>query len=105
MHVATNLVKDITTTGNDLTEFVQTNPNNVFCRPTSPEEIFSLLRNIKSNPSSGFDNIDQHMREISHQIATPLSHIFNNSFSTGVVPHQVNIAIVISYNSAFKKPW
>ena len=77
--MATNLVKDIPTTVNDPTEFVQTNPNNFFCQPTSPEEIGSLLRNSNFNSSSGLDNIDLHiMQEISPQIASILSHIFNN---------------------------
>ena len=81
IHVASNLVKDIPTTGDDPTEFVQTNTNSFFCRPTTPEEIVSLLCNIKSNTSSGFDNVEPHiMREISPQIAPLLSHIFNNSF-------------------------
>ena len=67
-----------------------------FCRPTTPEEIVSLLRNIKSNTSSGFDKVEPHiMREISPQMTPLLSHIFNNSFSTGVVPRQLNIAKVI----------
>ena len=67
-----------------------------FCLPTTPEEIVSLLRNIKSNTSSGFDNIEPHiMREINPQIAPVLSHIFNNSFSTGVVPRELKIAKVI----------
>ena len=92
IHVASNLVKDIPTTGYDPTEFVQTNTNSFFCRPTTPEEIVSLLRNT----SSGFDNVEPHiMREISPQIAPLLSHIFNNSFSTGVVPRQLRIANVI----------
>ena len=96
IHVASNLVKDIPTTGDDPTEFDQTHTNSFFCRPTTPEEIVSLLRNIKSNTSSGFDNIEPHiMREISPQIAPLLSHIFNNSFSTGVVPRQLKIAKVI----------
>ena len=92
IHVASNLVKDIPTTGDDPTEFVQTNINSFFCRPTTPEEIVSLLRNIKSNTSSGFDNVEPH---ISPQIAPLLSHIFNNSFSTGVVSRQLKIAKVI----------
>ena len=95
IHVASNLVKDIPTTGDDPNEFVQTNPNNFFSRPTTPKEIVSLLNNIKSNTSSGFDNIDSHIiQEISPQIAPLLSHIFNNSFSTGLVPHQLKIAKV-----------
>ena len=64
--------------------------------PQPPEEIGSLLHNIKSNTSSGFNNIDPHlMREISPQMAPLLLHIFNNSFSTGVVPHQLKITKVI----------
>ena len=94
--MASNLVKDIPTTGDDPTEFVETNTNSFFCRPTTPEEIVSLLRNIKSNTSSSFDNVEPHiMREISPQIAPLLSHIFNNSFSTGVVPRQLKLAKVI----------
>ena len=94
--MASNLVKDIPTTGDDPTEFVETNTNSFFCRPTTPEEIVSLLRNIKSNTSSSFDNVEPHIiREISPQIAPLLSHIFNNSFSTGVVPRQLKLAKVI----------
>ena len=94
--MASNLVEDIPTTGDDPTEFVQTNINSFFCRPTTPEEIVSLLCNIKFNTSSGFDNVEPHiMPEISSQIAPLLSHIFNNCFSTGVVPRQLKIANVI----------
>ena len=78
IYVASNLVKDIPTTGDDPTEFVQTNTNSFICRPTTPEEIVLLLRNIKSNTSSGFYNVEPHiMREISPQIAPLLSRIFN----------------------------
>ena len=82
IHVASNVVKDISSTGDDPTEFVQTNTNSFFCQPTTPEEIVSLLRKIKSNTSSGFDNVEPHiMQEISPQIAPLLLHIFNNSFN------------------------
>ena len=79
IHVASNLVTDIPTTGDDPTEFVQTNTNSFFCRPTTPEEIVSLLCNTKSNMSSGFDNVEPHiMREISPQIAPLLLSIITS---------------------------
>jgi len=51
---------------------------------------------FKSNKSPGIDNIGPKiLKEVCLDIVNPLTHIFNLSFSTGVVPDSLKLAKVI----------
>ena len=74
--------------------------NSIFLNPTNTDEIIKITKNLKSSNSSGIDNISTKLlKMIIHEIAPVLSHIFNRSLLSGIVPSQLKIAKV---NPIFK---
>jgi len=72
------------------------NPASMFCIPTDLFEIHKVLMSLKSNKSPGADNISPKiLKEISTDIIDTLAHIFNLSFSSGIVPDSLKLAKVI----------
>jgi hypothetical protein len=52
-----------------------------------PEEVFNSLSHIKNHKSPGPDEIPNwFLKEFAFAIADPVCHIFNESFSSGLVP-------------------
>lgn len=67
-------------------------PNNFFMIPTDPNDVIQTAKKIKSKSSVGHDNISSIiMKETIHEVAIPLTHIFNQSFLTAVIPEQMKI--------------
>ena len=66
-----------------------------FFTPTSPDEIFSLKNILKDGKSPRHDEINPStLKKSLLNIIRPLSHIFNLSLSTGVVPSSLKVAKV-----------
>ena len=77
------------------------NQESLFLTPTNPSEIINIARSLRNSKSSGFDGISMSLlKQIIHPLASPLTHIFNNSLSQGVFPDLFKIAKV---NPIFKK--
>ena len=61
--------------------------NSIYLNPTSPEEIFKVIRTIKPSRSCGPDNISNELlKQINSAICTPISCLINKSLETGTVP-------------------
>jgi len=70
--------------------------NSMFCVPIVDSELITFINNVNSNKAAGPDNIGRKLlKEVAPCIITPLLHIFNLSFSTGIVPDSLKIAKVI----------
>ena len=70
--------------------------NSFYLLPTDPSEIINLLGTFKSKTSTGYDNISMMvLKYISQEIATPLSTLFNKSFSDGIFPNQMKTSKVV----------
>ena len=55
--------------------------------PVAPDNLISSALTLKPKISYGHDNISNKLlKETMIDIALPLSHIFNLSFSNGIVP-------------------
>ena len=68
----------------------------MFCNPVDANEVEKIILGFKNNRSAGIDNIGPKiLKEVCLEIANPLTHIFNLSFSTGVVPDSLKLAKVI----------
>jgi len=68
----------------------------IFCTPTTNTEIPKVVNKFKTNKSPGPDNIGTRLlKEVISSIIQPLLHIFNMSFTSGVVPTSLKIAKVI----------
>ena len=71
------------------------NNNSIFLRPVSEEEIKELISSLKNYTSPGFDSITSNLlKEISNEIAKPMSHIINLIFENGKCPEHFKIAII-----------
>ena len=74
--------------------------NRIFLNPTNTDEIIKITKNLKSSNSSGIDDISTKLLKMTiNEIAPVLSHIFNRSLLSEIVPLQLKIAKV---NPIFK---
>lgn len=66
-----------------------------FLYPTDLEEVKRVVMSLKSSKSSGMDEVSSSLlKECSDLLAVPLVHIINFSFSCGLFPSKLKIAIV-----------
>lgn len=80
----------------DYLKLSKNNPNTMFLHATNPQEVKQIVRHLKSCHSTGFDDISTEV--VKHSIeylSDPLSHIFNNSIQSGIVPNQLKVAKVL----------
>ena len=79
----------------DITDFTGIT-HSLFLAPTDATEVIKIALSIKSKSSTGHDGVSNKLiKEIIHCIVVPLTHIFNLSMSTGIVPDTYKIAKVI----------
>ena len=81
-------------------DFKKYNPqpcrHSMFCSPVTPEEVLKIIQNFPSNKSPGPDNMKSNIvKEICNNILDPLAHVYNLSFSTGLVPDLLKVSKVI----------
>ena len=68
----------------------------MFLDPVIPADIINFTSKITAKSSQGHDGISSKLiKESIHHIATPFTHIVNQSLSTGVVPINMKLAKVI----------
>ena len=96
-NVGSNLASNIDAGNSHFTDF--TPPpckSSLFLYSTHNHEIIKIVKNLKPSKSSGHDGISSYLlKHIINYIATPLSHIFNLSLSTGKCPNALKLAKVI----------
>ena len=82
---------------NNFADFLQGNhPDNFFMLPTDHHEIISVTSKLKSSTSQCFDSISMlTIKSTIQEVATPLAHIVNNSFLSGIVPDDMKIAKIV----------
>ena len=96
--VGNTIAAKLLQTDHDPIELIESNPEQLFCIPTTPADINNIILHSKSKTSTVFDNIDSYIvKQIAPQIVNQLAHIFNKSFLTGIVPSKLKIAKVCSY--------
>ena len=70
--------------------------NSMFLSPIVEADIINIVNNFKSKTSNDCDNIDMALvKNIIKFIATPLTHICNLSFSSGIFPDLMKMAKII----------
>ena len=61
--------------------------------PVTPLEIVETLETLQPKTSQDFNGLSMFLvKKLSYQLAKPLCHLFNLSFSQGIVPSQMKIA-------------
>jgi len=72
------------------------NPNSIFLNPSSPPEVFNIIKSLSINKSSGPHSIPTRiLKLLNHDISRPLSFLFNLSFQTGKFPSILKTSQVI----------
>lgn len=73
----------------------QTTLSSMFLRPATEKEIIKHIATLKNNSASGEDGISAKLIKLVHlDILTPLTHIINLIFRTGIVPSHFKTTIV-----------
>ena len=74
-------------------EYLQGNTmNSFFFSPTDPIDIIDSTHKLKAKSTKGNGNVSTKlMKETISEVAVPLAHIFNLSFTTGIVPNKLKI--------------
>ena len=96
VNVGTSLAKNIPSSKKCPTEYIVTNSTRLFILdPVSENEVLKILSNFKDS-SAGWDELKPLiMKSIKESIKTPLTHICNKSFSSGLFPSELKIANVV----------
>ena len=64
--------------------------------PVTPSDVSTSAKILKPKPSSGFDNISTKlMKDTIDYIIEPITHMLNQSLSSGIVPKQMKIVKVV----------
>jgi len=72
------------------------NPKSFLIKPTTPQEIQNIISKLDTSKSVGPNSIpNQLIQSISESISTPLTNIFNSSFSNGIFPEFLKISTII----------
>ena len=95
-NVGPTLSRQIKKTPKKFTEYLSNKcQNSIFLEPITQSEVEKELMKLNPNKSSGLDDLSPRViREIGALISKPLTHIFNQSITTGIIPNQMKISIV-----------
>ena len=70
--------------------------NSGFFEEIYQQEVINLCRSLHSGTAAGFDNVPMSLiKETITSISSPLTHIFNLSITSGMVPVELKIACVV----------
>ena len=87
--------RDTPTTYNMTNFKINKCPKTIFLNPVSEKEIEKVIKNLKGKHSSGFDDVTDSIVKKSVQfVKTPIANICNASFTSGIFPEMLKIAIV-----------
>ena len=95
VEIGTILSESIPQTNKIISNYMKENyPINFFMQPTVPHEVKLVTHTLKKK--TGYDNLSSYIiRSTIDEIAVPVTHVINQSFSTGIVPAQMKIAKII----------
>ena len=95
--IAKNINKKIIHTNANYKDYLGNSvTNSFFLKPTNEEKVNSIIKQMKTNKAIGPSSIPTKMLKMSQQIIVkPLIYLINLSFSTGVFPDLLIIAVIL----------
>ena len=96
-NICDNIHNQIPDSNAQFTEYLsENNINSMFLEEIDEYYILNIAKKLKPKLSCGHDNISTKLlKESIHNFVEPLTHIFNRSLCTGIVPDQLKLAKVI----------
>ena len=96
VNVGTTLAKNIPLSNKSPTEYMITNTTDLFILdPVSENEVLKILSNFKDSSAGWVELKPLMMKNVKESIKTPLTHICNKSFISGLFPFEMKIANVV----------
>ena len=69
--------------------------NSMFMAPTCEEEVYNILKNLKTNKSPGIDGIRPKDLKFNSSIITPVITTFiNSSIDSGIIPKLLKTSLI-----------
>ena len=95
--IASDIRAKIPPTSHHFSEWLKNpNRNSIFLRPTSANEIKSIIQSFKNNKASGPNSIPHQILNIMiEELSLIFTNLINLSFQTGVFPSKLKEAVVI----------
>ena len=106
VNVGPNLAKKIPESPMNFKSYLdETNCNSLFLDAILESEVAKEIGQLKVTKSGGYDEMSPKViRGISNHIVKPLTHIYNQSLLTGIIPDELKIAVVTPiYKSSDKE--
>ena len=96
-NIGPKLASSIPSTASHFSSYISENSEtSLFFTPTSENEIIKIVNSLEPSKSCGYDNLNVNLlKKIIFYIVSPLNHIFNLSFCSGIFPDSMKIAKVI----------
>lgn len=96
VNVGPNLAKSFDKNSKDFYKHLKGDyTQSMILNDTSEEEILTIIRNMKPKYSSGIDEVSPKLlKHISNTVSSPLCHIFNLTFRTGIIPSDLKASLV-----------
>ena len=96
VNVGTVLAKSISPTDKNAVDYIQQDMiSNLYFDPVTEQDIYIIIGTFKDS-AAGWDDLKSTMiKHIKESITTPLVHICNRSYETGIFPSELKIANVV----------
>ena len=97
VNIGPNLAHNISCSNTNFKDFLPPSPSNsAYFAPCDNSEVHNLILGLKSSMCTGYDGISGHVfKNVSKEIAIPLSYLINNSLSNGIFPSALKEAKII----------
>ena len=103
--IGSTISENVPPSPNNYTDYLTENYPANFCMvPTHDNELIDVAKHLKSSHSTGADNLSMRIiKTTMHEVATPLSFIFNQSFLTGIIPVAMKTAKIVPIHKSGSK--
>lgn len=92
--IGKNLAEKISSPEN-FEENINNLEQSIFLFPTNESEVIRIIKSLKNKKSPGGDNLRaETLKEISNEIATPMTFLINKCFETGCFPNILKIGLI-----------
>ena len=96
-NIGPELASSIDSNVGHFTEYVSEHAEtSLFFKPTTENEILKIVQSLELGKACGYDEVSVNLlKKIIFYIVSPLNHIFNLSFTSGIFPDAMKIAKII----------